>query len=271
MRVVTDDKHYKDIAAAIRENTGTENTYTPEEMPAGVNEVYYKGEYNFFHKVLLNGGSRTDIENMFKGSGDLSNYAFPENYKPVYTRSLFNGYKGEKLPKGLNFSNITTSSGTPPFEYLFYNCSNLTEIYDLNIGTKNIFSLNYTFTNCRKLVKIDTPLRIYSSTTFSYTFSSCDALEEVAFIGAKIQKSIDFKSSQNLSVKTVKHIIEWLNAWDETSSNAYKNTLTLNQKAFDRLVAAEPTTEWADTEGNTTQITWEEYIDNKKWNLSLKS
>lgn len=44
--ITTDNKHYNDIANAIREKTGTETTYTPEEMKSGITEVYDSGVEN---------------------------------------------------------------------------------------------------------------------------------------------------------------------------------------------------------------------------------
>jgi len=34
--IYTDDQHYHDIASAIRNKNGTQNTYTPSEMPAAI-------------------------------------------------------------------------------------------------------------------------------------------------------------------------------------------------------------------------------------------
>lgn len=42
--VTTDNKHYADIAAAIREKTGTMTTYKPEQMAEGIGAVYAAGK-----------------------------------------------------------------------------------------------------------------------------------------------------------------------------------------------------------------------------------
>lgn len=42
--VITDDNHYKQIAETIRSKTGQANTYTPSQMPSGIEEVYDKGK-----------------------------------------------------------------------------------------------------------------------------------------------------------------------------------------------------------------------------------
>ncbi|MBO5909010.1 MAG: hypothetical protein J6Q67_04435, partial [Clostridia bacterium] len=42
--VVTDDNHYKQIANTIRTKTGQANTYTPSQMPSGIEAVYDKGK-----------------------------------------------------------------------------------------------------------------------------------------------------------------------------------------------------------------------------------
>ena len=44
--VTTDDKHYSDIAAKIREKAETDTSYQPSEMAAGVEAVHAKGYDN---------------------------------------------------------------------------------------------------------------------------------------------------------------------------------------------------------------------------------
>lgn len=42
--VKTDDKYYIAIAEKIREKTGTSATYTPSEMPSGIDAAFSEGK-----------------------------------------------------------------------------------------------------------------------------------------------------------------------------------------------------------------------------------
>ena len=53
MRVTTDSKHYENMAAKIREKTGTDATYKPSEMPSGVDAVYKAGQSSMVDESKL--------------------------------------------------------------------------------------------------------------------------------------------------------------------------------------------------------------------------
>lgn len=259
--VTTDNKHYNDIADALRTATGTEETYKPEEMAEGIGEVFDKGAENFFHKVILRNGSRKQIDYLFHQAADASNYTFPSGYKPTSTSYLFYSYKGEYLPKGLDLSSISSTSSTNGYDWLFYGAGDLISIYDVKF-TKVPYRLYYTFASCGDLVNIDSTIPIGESTMFTDPFRQCSSLEEVRFSGT-IGKSFTMSGCPKLSAESVKSIITHLKVGTSTSNIG---TLTLKQAAFDRLVAAEPTVEW-----NGEQVTWEDYLANIKWGLSLSS
>ena len=86
MRGVIDDTKLENIAAAIRERTGSETTYTPEEMPGGVAEVYDKAmsdSESAFWDIMQNFGQRTDYSYAFY-QGDPDNPWNDETFKPKY-------------------------------------------------------------------------------------------------------------------------------------------------------------------------------------------
>ena len=53
--VTTDDKHYKNIADAIRGKIGKTDLFKPEQMADGVGEVYEKGKTDFGYKKSVSG------------------------------------------------------------------------------------------------------------------------------------------------------------------------------------------------------------------------
>ena len=53
MRVTTDSRHYENMAAKIREKTGTDATYKPSEMPSGVDAVYKAGQSSMVDESKL--------------------------------------------------------------------------------------------------------------------------------------------------------------------------------------------------------------------------
>lgn len=53
--VATDNKHYKNIANAIRLNSGKSELFKPEEMSTGIEQVYNKGKSDFGYKKSVSG------------------------------------------------------------------------------------------------------------------------------------------------------------------------------------------------------------------------
>lgn len=262
--VTTDNKHYNDIADALRSATGTEDSYKPEEMASAIEEAAIAEGNKVLAKVVKD-GKRQDCYNLFKESTDLSKYTFPSNFKPKYIEGMFENYNGVELPKGLDMSgayNYNTSAvGYRSGYRLFYTCTKLEEIYDIKLPALPLYYLY--FQNDEKLKKIGFTIMATEATKFTQTFYRNYELEEVRF-GGIIGTNIDISAAPKLLAESVKSLLTTLK--DFTGGSEYTTTVTLKQAAFDRLVAAEPTVDW-----NGEQVTWEEYVDNKKWNLSLKS
>ena len=94
--VLTDSKHYSGIAEAIREKTGSDTTYRPEDMPSGIADVYDAGhefgwaagsdhgridgqmlEYESFWNAFQKNGERTNYWYGFAGFGWTKNNLRP--------------------------------------------------------------------------------------------------------------------------------------------------------------------------------------------------
>lgn len=80
---VYEEEKISAIAQAIRQNTGTDNTYTTSEMPNGINEVYQNGEkamLNAMWEALQGGGRRTNYSSSFFEGTTFTKKTF----KPIY-------------------------------------------------------------------------------------------------------------------------------------------------------------------------------------------
>lgn len=60
--ILTDDQHYKNIAAAIRKKANTDATFKPAEMAAGVGEVYEAGYEEGYEDGKGEGGLSVSAE-----------------------------------------------------------------------------------------------------------------------------------------------------------------------------------------------------------------
>ena len=262
MKVVTDNKHYNDIADAIREKTGTENTYTPAEMASGVNEVYEAGkkaEYDEFWDVILDNGKRSEFSSAFAywkceylrptqkvKAGGLISQMFRNN--PLL-RKVEREY--------FDLSNATTSetSSSGGNYFMFSDCPELEEIED--IGLKSAY-YHTTFADCPKLKRIAV-VRSTEDTMFNSTFRRNTSLKEIEIEGV-IGKNISFSFSP-LTVESMKSIITHLKDYSGTTSE-YTYTVTFKTSAFEELEAEGTTAEY-----NGTPCTWAELIGFLKWNL----
>ena len=113
----TDDTYYGEIAAAIRSKNGTQNTYTPPQMGAAINNVQTVEELNsdnLINPVILNGTSVAP--HLFYGKQSITNIIFP-NVVSIgdYAFESCANLAITSLPSGI------TSIGN----YAFYQCPNI--------------------------------------------------------------------------------------------------------------------------------------------------
>ena len=219
------------IATAIREKTGTEDTYKVSDMAEGVNEVYEAGktdEWSEFWKRFTNNGQREEYRCAFEGANMTGVEIDAELCKPVRTGHIFYDSKMTELPKGINFSKRDTTTSTLSWYGAigreFGWCTNITYVYD--IGIQPSASLASMFTECRRLETIEI-IRSKEETLYDGTFGNCHALKNITFEG-EIGKNISFAYSP-LSVESMKNIILHLANYTGTS-NAGAYTLTLKDE-----------------------------------------
>ena len=122
---------------------------------------------------------------------------------------------------------INTKSGTTPSRYMFAQSAGITDTKVPIYANGN--DINYCFQGCTGLVTIR-ELNVTASQTYTSTFASCTALENITFSGA-IGKDISFADSPNLTIDSLTSIINAL----ETKTDGGTYTLTLHSAAKARL------------------------------------
>jgi hypothetical protein len=262
--IVTDDKHYKNIANTIREKTGSEDTYTSADMASGVNEVYEAGkqkEWSDFWDIVQKNGTRTDYDMCFYQKNYSGSIWTDDSFKPkysMYPTSLNRTFYGANITdfakvfsdRGLVFDTSNckicnmTFSQSKISRVGVLNLENATDIVD-------IFAYN-NFIESIELMVLSEKI----TANWNSPFIGCIRLKEIRF-GGVIPKSIKFPSSP-LSVDSMKSIITHLKNFAGTADE-FLNSLTLTS-ACKTLLEAEGATS---PNGNL----WTEYVADLGWTL----
>lgn len=253
------------IAEAIREKTGTDNTYDTSEMADGVNEVYEAGkqkEWSDFWDAFQQKGKRTDYYYAFIGPSVSATGWDDVTFKPKYD------IRPTNFDRGLRYSQITDLEGILERQGVVLDTSNCTvmsmafqsctrmkslPVIDLRkaVGyAANVFSYMQSLTRIKKLIipedgKLSDPGFVYDT-----------SLAHIEIEGV-IGYSWSFSYSP-LTVESIKNIITHLKDYSGTDKE-YTYTLTLSSASKTALEAEGATS----PNGNT----WLEYIEDKGWNL----
>lgn len=227
--ILTDNKHYTDIADKLRSNLGSEDTYLPEEMSGKVDEVFEKGkqaEYDWFWDKYQNNGNRTDYYCAFSGSNWKDNV-----YNPKYPIKVLSGcnmlfyqnmyFTDTKVDIDMTAPTVTSIQSFN----LFQGCSKLKTIRKLIVRTTQpwISSGVSTFDGCTSLeniliVKLDD--------------NGVETLDRV------ITKSINLSMATKLTKESIENIMNALdNATTVTNPTASFSKTAVN-KAFETSLGA---------------------------------
>lgn len=197
--IITDNKHYTDIANAIRDKAQTTDTYKPEEMAEAISAVYSAGKqanYDEFWDAYQTNGTRYNYNCAFAYWADICyNPKYP--MKPTYNSTMFSQSSIIDTKQPIDFTNAGSLNS------LFISCTALTTVRELTV--KETHTFNDAFTNCR-------------------------ALTNITFAGT-IGKNISFADCNLLTVESIANIIAHLK--DLTGATA--QTLTLHADAKARL------------------------------------
>lgn len=259
-KVVTDNKHYTNIANVLRTHLGTDAKFKPSEMATevemcvsqahthGYNSGYFDGrsaEYDAFWDAFQNYGNRNRYIYGFAGSGWTA-----DNFKPKYDiiMSGNNNYAFNSNAAQMDFAEYLESKG------LKIDTSGMTsasEIFRLSLFTRlpkldfsKAGSMYFTFRECAYLHTVD-EIKVTASNTYNNTFYGCTNLVEIRFNGT-IGNSIDFHWSAKLSFMSLASIVSALSktvsgqtiTLPTTARSTYDNATYSGR--WDELVAEYP-------------------------------
>lgn len=246
------------IADTIREKTGTEQTYTTEEMASGVNEVYEAGkqaQYDEFWDAFQSNGTRTLYERCFYYNWWDDTTFKPKYSMPVkYALQMFSSCRIKDLAGILRDRGITIDFSTATGMQQVFQASAITVIPELNIPLAT--TIAQMCQNCSQLTTIE-KIVIGEKTTVGGTtaFTGCSALANITFEGT-IVLSLNFSASP-LTVESMKSIISCLKNYAGTDKE-YSYTITFSSACLTAL----------DAEGNTSPNgnLWRDYVGDLGWN-----
>jgi hypothetical protein len=263
---VYEEENIRAIAEKIREKTGTTKTYTTEEMPQGIEEVYSAGSSGGGYEEGFEDGKKSEYDAFWDShqqNGERFDYRFAfangwrdTIYKPKYpikpTGSIEGMYQLSLMSKveGIDTSAVTN------FRTMFY-YSKAREIGEIDV-TKGT-NLQYAFSNMSNLEKI-TKLIVSENTVFNTnTFTSDTNLTEITFEGVLAQGGLDLHWSTKLSKASIEGVIGCLS----TSTSGL--TVTLSKTAVNTAFETA-----AGAGDGSTSTEWIELTDTvKNWTISL--
>ena len=150
--VIIEDTYLSDIADAIREKKGEEETYKPSEMADGISSIQTGADLNDYFNMTpetMSGDSNVPwlVNNYFK--------KFPPVIVPnniTHLNYLTNGlqrWSMPELPKIICGNNITNMS------YMYYNNTTITDIDVSGLDTSNVVTMDNMFSNCINIKNFD--------------------------------------------------------------------------------------------------------------------
>lgn len=265
--VLIEEQTMSDIAAAIREKNGTENTYLPSEMPQAIKDIEDTGVGSRQWWLEAYSG-RTDYTDAFKYfTADEFPLIDTSNAKTMIR--MFYASKLKQAPKfdlskctdltaiyfqctdliecsfinTENVQNITNSFyqcnsllkvrlgnlvNCKNFANAFFNCAKLTEIIGLNFfNAENVEGMFRSCYSLKSLPLINAPKIINWNNTFIY----CNSLENISFALNSIKASISLAYSKLLSDESIQSIIDGLA--DLTGQDS--QVLTLHSDLEDKI------------------------------------
>ena len=272
MIVATDNTHYQNIAAKVRELKGTEETMLPSEMPAKIDEVFEAGKQyaiDLQWEGLMYPLSKVDFKYAFYRR-KIYNEIFKPKYdiKPTTCTSMFQFSRVVDIDEPqINMSELEKECGMV-FDfsqskdmYAAFACNVFEQLNVIDLssvtGTYNlhyIFYQGYNTPEYRKLARIERlilPKFSFPETTFQY----CSALTYIGFEGTLVG-GIHLPHSSKLEVECVKKLFSLATNYAGTD-NEFKYTIKLHANVWAALNAdSKP----------PSGDTWELYVNSLGYN-----
>jgi hypothetical protein len=234
------------------------------QLKQDFDEVYEAGK-NAMWDAFTAFGKRSVATRAFCESDYTACDEMPYPFRPTGScQQMFYNYRGKILPRPqyVDMSRVPTNSGDNLYRTFAYWSNGYTTEGDIpDYGIQAPVNYRYTYDSATAIKTIQI-VRSAENTTYEGTFQKCSNLTHITFEGV-IGRNISFSDCTKLSAISIKNIAEHLKDNSGTDKE-YSYTLTLDSGAF-----AVVESEGATAEYNGVACTWSEYIDNKKWNLTL--
>jgi hypothetical protein len=230
-----EESNIANIAVAIREKTGGNQTYKTSEMPSGVNEVFDKGYTNGYNEGYTKGDSEGYDKGYDTGYEEGFNSAPPDYLLYTYSQPVFRNTifpEGKKdvvlnmpmlenlLGSGM-FNNTNATSITINAENLKklqlmrqFESNKYVKFIDLSkVGNGSVNLVNSAengFNNCVSLEAVVGNLDFSNVTAAPNIFTNCHVLREVRITPLTIKINFPLDYAANLSPESVQSFIDGL-------------------------------------------------------------
>lgn len=242
-RKVTDDKHYKNIAAALRQSCPSISAIPPNDMADSIHlacrhqyELGVANERDRFWDEIQNFGQRTRYDFAFRfwgGEYIRPKYVVKPGSGTQDTKGMFQSNQSVKIIEAQYFdlsriyTTLGSSNSTDSVYAMFNACSALEYIQDIRIPATSYFG---TWANCSSLHTIDI-IRCSKTTYFNSAFINCSALQNVVFRGEIAQTGLDLHWSTALSHDSICSVLQCLSA--DASGKSVTLSLTAVNAVFE--------------------------------------
>lgn len=185
--IITDDKHYKNIANSIRSKMQTDREYYPDDMAIAIDNIPSSADgtdnpvIGIYYTNPDDNGNPTKVK--------ISGWVSPNGGFP----NIFTWSNAKLFIKQVEFLNCNFKT---LLDNLFNGCSSLTTI---NLPSSLTSIDNYAFQNCSSLTTINLPDSV--TTIGNYAFQNCSILSEVIF--PKNLNSIGENVFKNCAVRKI--------------------------------------------------------------------
>lgn len=206
------DGYFSDIADAIRDKDGTQNTYTPAQMPTAIENIPTGGGSSHNWEALGYSGEPASI---------TSDYNYSKSILDNWDASQTSLYQKFYQDSALRFMPLVDTSNATDMSQMFQICNFLVDVPLLN--TENVNNMSSMFQSCDKIVTIplfDTKNVI----NMGSMFKNCTALKNVPLLNTEKVKGTNafqntFSSCPNLTDASLDNILQMcINATSYTSA-----------------------------------------------------
>ena len=235
--IKTDDKNYKNIAKEIRNHTQENETYTPAQMPEGIQKVYQKGYeegeavgYAVGHTDGFCYGEeseRRQFWDLYQQSGDRTDYSFAfagagwteETFWPNYDMKIQDGYGmfaycdfAGSLKARLEECGVQLKfGGNQTITNLFLYAGKITELGIVDLSGVVANSINtYVFSQCTALHTIEKLILPKGQASWDSWFTGCAALENIIFEGIISKSGLDLSDCPKLTRESMLSVLNCL-------------------------------------------------------------